>query len=195
VQALGELLATGRAVPFLVRVVLDLALNEEVRELSALRFALEGHGDGTVAERSRRLKQREEVDVSDDRQTCGKGLAANAVLPEALGELMSTRAEVLERHTRALDPSNAIARSEREVYVRLARAHREVAGALGRLAADMAACRDLPMAPHDMAAMIDPNGQREAFARFIASERKLAQLLEAQLEQEERPQHARRSRG
>jgi hypothetical protein len=40
-----------------------------------------------------------------DRPTCGEGLAANSILPAKLAELMAAQAEVLERHTRALDPT------------------------------------------------------------------------------------------
>ena len=47
--------------------------------------------------------------ASDDQPTCGKGLAANAVLPARLGELMAARAEVLERHMKALDPTEPTA--------------------------------------------------------------------------------------
>ena len=44
-----------------------------------------------------------------DRPTCGEGLAANAVLPAKLAELMAAQAEVLKRHTRALDLTDAAA--------------------------------------------------------------------------------------
>jgi hypothetical protein len=47
-----------------------------------------------------------------DRPTCGEGLAANAVLPAKLADLMTARAEVLKRHTRALDPIDATAQKE-----------------------------------------------------------------------------------
>src|SRR5438105_6129528 len=42
-QALGKHLLACRAVPLLVLVVGDLALDEQLCELSALRLALEGH--------------------------------------------------------------------------------------------------------------------------------------------------------
>ena len=42
-KALGKHLLACRAVPLLVLVVGDLALDEQLCELSALRFALEGH--------------------------------------------------------------------------------------------------------------------------------------------------------
>ena len=112
-----------------------------------------------------------------DTPTCGKGLAANARLPAALAELMAARAEVLERHTNALDPNDPDARRERDVYLRLARHHREIARALGALADEMAGARDLAMAPHDAAVMRDPAGQSEAYARFVERGREVAELL------------------
>src|SRR2546428_12396436 len=42
-QAFRKILAPGGAIPLLVRLVLDLSLDEEVSELAALRFALEWH--------------------------------------------------------------------------------------------------------------------------------------------------------
>jgi hypothetical protein len=123
---------------------------------------------------------------SDDQPTCGKGLAANAVLPAKLAELMAARAGVLERHMKALDPSDPNGRTEATAYTALARAHRDVASQLDSLARQMAECRDLPMARHDPAVMGDPNGQIEAFRRFLAIERELVGLLETSLEGAER---------
>jgi hypothetical protein len=67
----------------------------------------------------------------DDQPTCGKGIAANAVLPAKLAELTAATAEVLERHTKALDLTDPAAREEREAYVALVRAHRAIAGEPG----------------------------------------------------------------
>ena len=53
------------------------------------------------------------------------------------------------------------------------------------LARRMAACRDLPMAQHDMRVMADPGGQVEAFRRFVAAERELLELLRTKLEQDQ----------
>jgi hypothetical protein len=119
-----------------------------------------------------------------DRPTCGEGLAANAVLPAKLAELMAAQAEVLERHTRALDLTDAAARNELDAYTKLERAHRDVAGELADLAEEMARYRDLPMGRHDMAVMTDPKGQMEAFRRFVAVERELLEQLQAKLEGE-----------
>src|SRR5437879_12017845 len=42
-HAFRKVLAPGGAIPLLVRLVLDLSLDEEMSELAALRFALEWH--------------------------------------------------------------------------------------------------------------------------------------------------------
>ena len=121
----------------------------------------------------------------DDRPTCGKGLAANAVLPAKLAELMAARAEVLKRHTRALDLTDAAAQKELDAYTSLERAHRDVASELADLAEEMASYRDLPMGRHETTVMTDPKGQMEAFRRFVAVEQELLALLQATLEVEE----------
>jgi hypothetical protein len=120
-----------------------------------------------------------------DQPTCGQGLAANAVLPAKLAELLAARAEVLERHAKALDRTDPNAQPELEAYANLARAHRSVASELTSLANEMAGCRDLPMARHDLAVMASPEGQMEAFRRFVAIERELLALLQTKLEEEE----------
>ena len=122
----------------------------------------------------------------DDQPTCGKGLAANAVLPAKLAELLSAQAEVLRRHARSLDLTDANAQVELDAYTRLEQAHRGVAAAPADLAEEMASYRDLPMGRHDMAVMTHPRGQMEAFRRFVAVERGLLTLLQAKLEAEEK---------
>jgi hypothetical protein len=122
----------------------------------------------------------------DDQPTCGKGLAANAVLPAKLGELTAATAEVLERHTKALDVNDPAAREEFDAYAALVRAHRAVASELAKLAQQMAGYRDLPMGRHDEAMMADPAGQAEAFQRFVAIEREILAFLRTKVEQDER---------
>ena len=100
-----------------------------------------------------------------------------AALPAKLADLMSARAEVLERHTRALDLDDAAGRQEFDAYTALVGAHREVAAELAALAQQMSGHRDLPMAPHDTAVLSGPLGQAEAFQRFKAIERELVELL------------------
>ena len=122
----------------------------------------------------------------DERPTCGEGLAANAVLPAKLAELMAARAEVLKRHTGALDLTDAAAQKELDAYTSLERAHRDVASELADLAEEMAGYCNLPMGRHDMTVMTDPRGQMEAFRRFVAVEQELLALLQATLEVEEK---------
>ena len=122
---------------------------------------------------------------NDDQPTCGKGLAASSILPAKLAGLMAARAEVLERHTRALDLTDEKARMELDAYTRLGRTHRDIASALDRLASQMAGYRDLPQGEHDMAVMVDPKGQMEAFQQFVALERELLQFLTTKLEEDE----------
>jgi hypothetical protein len=122
----------------------------------------------------------------DEPSTCGKGLAANAVLPAKLAELMAARAEVLKRHTHALDLTDATSQEELDAYTRLERAHRDVASELATLADAMANYRNLPMARHDMTVMTDPKGQTEAFQRFVTVEREVLALLQANLAADEK---------
>jgi hypothetical protein len=115
--------------------------------------------------------------LSGEQQTCGRGLAANAALATKLAELMMARAEVLERHTRALDPHEPAGQREIEAYAGLVGSHRDIAARLKSLATQMSSYRDLPMARHDMKAMTDPQGQAEAFERFQTIEREVGELL------------------
>ena len=115
--------------------------------------------------------------AGDTPATCGEGLAANAVIPAKLGELLAATAEVLDRHIKALDPQDAHSSVEAEAYEKLVRSHRSIADRLNRLAAEMTQYRDLPMARHNEKVMTEPGGQMEAFQRLKAVERDLAALL------------------
>jgi hypothetical protein len=121
----------------------------------------------------------------DESWTCGKGLAAGADLPEQFGRLLAARAEVLERHTRALDVSDANGRREHEAYMDLVHRHRAVAADLAALAEQMRAYRDLPMAEHDLAVLMDPEGQMAAFRDFVNLERELVAYLGEHLKSDE----------
>jgi hypothetical protein len=117
--------------------------------------------------------------------TCGKGLNAGADLPDQFGRLLAARAEVLERHTRALEGDDPNGRREREAYLDLVRRHRAIAADLAALAAEMRSYRDLPMAGHDLEVMMAPNGQMAAFREFVDIERELAASLAAHLRADE----------
>jgi len=116
--------------------------------------------------------------------TCGMGLAANAELPARLAALLAARAEVLERHTRALDPVDSRTQPEHDAYTSLVRAHREIAGAMEALAQQMLGYRDLPMGQHDPAVIAAPDGQMEAFRRVLTLERELEEFLRTKIAQE-----------
>jgi hypothetical protein len=65
--------------------------------------------------------------MAQEEQTCGKGLAANAALPQRLSELIVALAGVLETHMKALDLTDENSRTEHDAYRRLAQQHRETA--------------------------------------------------------------------
>ena len=113
----------------------------------------------------------------DEPSTCGQGLAGRSSLPAKLGELFAAQAAILETHARALDPEDLQARHELDAYAAVVVAHRDIADRLTALAEQMASYRDLPMAPHDEAAMSD-TVTLSAFENFIQAERELATLLQ-----------------
>jgi hypothetical protein len=117
--------------------------------------------------------------------TCGQGLAAGADLPDRFGRLLAARAEVLERHTGALDGNDPNGRREREAYLDLVRRHRAVAADLLALANQMRSYRDLPKAEHDLKVMMAPAGQMAAFRDFVDLERELVAWLTAHLSADE----------
>jgi hypothetical protein len=77
------------------------------------------------------------TDPSPETWTCGKGLAASAVLPAKLGALMAAMAELLDNHTRALAADDANSGLERAAYERLVNDQRAIAASLNGLAAAM----------------------------------------------------------
>jgi hypothetical protein len=112
-----------------------------------------------------------------DEWTCGKGLAASAVLPERLGAVLAAMAEVLRVHVEALDPEDDASQREHEAYRRVSRRLVQVAMHLEALAREMTAYRDLPMGRHDLEAMNRPI-VRESFAAFVQRKQELLALLQ-----------------
>ena len=111
--------------------------------------------------------------------TCGRGIAASAVVPSALAEVAAGLAQNLEVHTRALDPDDPAAGREAGAHTRdIARSLRSAATALQTAAAEMDAAVDLPMGAHDMAAMATTD-VLDAFERHVAAEEDLFRVLEA----------------
>ena len=118
-----------------------------------------------------------------EEQTCGKGIAEHSVVPKSLGELVAATARVLEVHMKALDLTDENAKTELEAYRELAAVHRRIAAELSSLAERMASYRNLPMARHDMEAMMAP-APRHAFAGLVKQEERLVELLRSRLEQD-----------
>jgi hypothetical protein len=118
--------------------------------------------------------------VSDEQQewTCGMGLAVGGELPGRMADLLSVMARNLELHMRSLDSNNPAANEELIAYQRLTGRMRDVSGYLEALSAEMIGYRNLPMAPHDEAALNTPE-VTEAFQALIARERDLAAYLTA----------------
>ncbi len=120
------------------------------------------------------------MDQQDD-WTCGKGLAASAVLPERLGAVMAAMAEVLHVHMEALDLEDDASRQEHEAYRRVSQQLGQIASQLDASARAMAAYRDLPMGRHDMEAMSRPR-VRESFEAFVGRKQELLTLLQESIE-------------
>lgn len=120
--------------------------------------------------------------MADDQSTCGKGLAASALLPERLAALMTSMAAVLENHLRALDPGEMSGRIEHDAYVRLVREQRTLASGLEALGRAMAGYRDLPGAKHDMLSLTDQTS-RDLLSAFIQAEEEALRLLQNRVQE------------
>ena len=116
-----------------------------------------------------------------EQQTCGQGLADNAVVAGALAGVAGRLAGNLELHMRALDRDDQAAAREHEVYERVARSLRSAAADLQAASTEMADARELPMGRHDMAAITTPE-VLDAFERYVGAEDELHALLGARRE-------------
>ena len=111
-------------------------------------------------------------------QTCGKGLAESSALPAKVGMLISTLAENLDAHRKALDLTDQNSKVEDDAYEKLLKELRQVAAQLAVTADQMAGYRDLPMGRHDQKAMTHPR-VREAFEQFVLRKQELMELLQS----------------
>jgi hypothetical protein len=118
--------------------------------------------------------------MSDNQQTCGKGLADRSALPAKIAELLTALSRNLEQHVPTLDLSDPHAKTEHDAYVHLAESYRVLGDQLSKTAVEMAGYRSLPMARHDMTAMLAP-GILTAFEDVARVEAELAQLLEGMI--------------
>jgi hypothetical protein len=94
-----------------------------------------------------------------DDWTCGKGLAANAGLPEAVGTVFDALAVVLDLHTRSLDLGEDSGRAEYDAYVRLIAQQRAIAFSLATLAREMAGYATKCCPPSPPARILRMEGQ------------------------------------
>lgn len=115
-----------------------------------------------------------------DEATCGTGMAASAVLPTRMAEVVAAMADVLTRHTESLNPGEPAAEAEREAWLAIAAEQRQIARHLTASADRMEAQRELPLADHDMAALTSPDAT-SAFAHFVTAQERLSDLLTEQL--------------
>ena len=116
----------------------------------------------------------------DDQPTCGKGLAANASLPDLFARLTAATAAILEAHLAMLDVSDPRSAAEHALYVAVVDEHRRAARALRAVADRMTGARDLPMGRH----LNVPEANAEmgrAFAEFVEGETELRTLLDTRL--------------
>jgi hypothetical protein len=120
-----------------------------------------------------------------DQPTCGKGLAENAALPAALGELLAGMATVLDVHRRTLDRTDPDTGPEADAYATLVTDVNAASARLAALARKMSGYRDLPMGRHDPRAMSGRDAV-DALAGFVQSERKLLSMLTATVGEYER---------
>ena len=118
--------------------------------------------------------------MDEDPWTCGLGLASRSTLPGKLGELLAASASILENHMRALDPTDADARTELDAYAVLVTRQRDVAEQLSGIADQMAGYRTLPMET----TMSDP-AALAAFAEFVRLEREVVTWLQGLLQEDE----------
>jgi hypothetical protein len=119
--------------------------------------------------------------MSEDAQTCGKGLAEHSIVASTLGALAAAMAENLEAHQDALDVTDENSRKELHAYVKLTEEFRCVASLLTATAGHMAGYRELPMGRHDPRAMAAPRVV-DAFRKLVRVEEDLQRMLGALLE-------------
>jgi hypothetical protein len=115
--------------------------------------------------------------MSEEEQwTCGKGVAANAVMPELMAQVLDATAGVLENHIRALSAVDPNGKQEIAAYQRVTSDHRAASGQLIDLVRTMRSYRDLPMAEHDMAKLGDAKSI-EVLQALVRAQQSLGQLM------------------
>jgi hypothetical protein len=111
-----------------------------------------------------------------DQPTCGQGMAERSRLPLQLAQLLDLAAENLEVHVDTLDLADEHARTERDVWERVATRHRSIAAELRATGELMEQQRDLPIGRHHPEALSSPRVVA-AFESFVGAERAVAELV------------------
>jgi hypothetical protein len=114
--------------------------------------------------------------TDDSNHTCGKGVFANAAVPERVAALLQAMAVIYKNHIRSLDPADADGKLEIDAYGRLMRDYHAAAAKISALADVMRSYRDLPMADHDMAALKDA-ASIDAMEKLVLAQESLTALL------------------
>jgi hypothetical protein len=122
--------------------------------------------------------------MADDEPTCGKGIAAHAVISHKLGALIDGIADNFEQHLPALDGNDAATRGERAAYASLLVKHREIATLLRAVGDEMASCQGLAMPAHDMA-VLQAEPAAKAFEHYIVTLRATVAALQAVLAEDQ----------
>lgn len=115
-----------------------------------------------------------------DENTCGTGMAANAILPTRMAGVAAAMADVLTRHTDSLDPDEPAGEAERDAWLAIAAEHRRIASHLSAAADQMEAQNALPLASHDMSVLTSGDAV-SAFEHFVHAQEQLSELLTEQL--------------
>ena len=109
-------------------------------------------------------------------ETCGQELAASAVVPEKIAELMSHVAVNLRAHGAWVGDRTEAAKAEQEAMRSVAEHYERIARAAADAAAKMRSLNDLAPAPHDPATFELPEFRRWMREK-IRMQRELAELI------------------
>jgi uncharacterized protein YndB with AHSA1/START domain len=120
----------------------------------------------------------------DEAPTCGIGVAQHASIPAKIGVMFEGLAETLELHRKMLVLDDPSSRKEDDVYRELAASWRQIAELVQKVAANMAAQRELPMGAHDTTAWSDDH--LRAFEKFVKGQSQVLSLLRVAAERDER---------
>lgn len=111
-----------------------------------------------------------------DEATCGTGMAQYAALPMRMAELTAALADVLTRHTEALDTDEPAGAQEREAWLAVASEHRDLTARLSAAGDRMASYGGMPSATHDLSVLTAPEAVR-SYEHFAAAQLRLHDLL------------------